>query len=95
MAVITPAMQTAFRDQGYVVVPAALDTGQVAAGRRLAEGMLAARPLLAHYLLGHNSGPHDGGAGAGLRHAVYYRLLARGHRDRWREAVTDPLLEFA
>jgi hypothetical protein len=247
MAVITPAMRTAFRDQGYVVVPAALDTEQVAAGRRLAEGMLAARPagaghagpyflwpqfgpaghrllglyrsagvaalaagllrpglgagepgfaqlattfppwphrpggphvdglsppgadgqpgtfsllagvwltdqsqpdtgnlwvwpgthlrsgawlaergagalarvaelspgpyppvelgdpvqvtgtagsvVLAHYLLGHNSGPHDGRAGP--RHAVYYRLQARGHRDRWREAVTDPLLEFA
>jgi hypothetical protein len=44
MAVITPAMRAAFRDEGYVLVPAALDPGQVAAGRRLAEGIRAARP---------------------------------------------------
>jgi hypothetical protein len=25
---------------------------------------------------------------------VYYRLRAVGHRDRWREVVTDPLAEF-
>jgi hypothetical protein len=48
--------------------------------------------LLAHYLLGHNTGGHRGGAAP--RHAVYYRLHARGHRDRWREAVTSPLAEF-
>ena len=50
--------------------------------------------LLAHYLLGHNTGGHDGPAGASARQVVYYRLQARGHRDRWREAVTDPLAEF-
>jgi hypothetical protein len=50
--------------------------------------------VLAHYLLGHNIGGHDGAAGAPMRQTVYYRLHARGHRDRWREAVTDPLTEF-
>jgi Phytanoyl-CoA dioxygenase (PhyH) len=50
--------------------------------------------LLAHYLLGHNIGGHDGPAGAPMRQVVYYRLQAAGHRSRWRQAVTDPLLEF-
>ena len=50
--------------------------------------------LLAHYLLGHNIGGHDGRAGAPMRQVVYYRLQARGHRSRWREVVTDPLTEF-
>jgi hypothetical protein len=49
--------------------------------------------LLAHYLLGHNIGNNDGRTGP--RYTVYYRLHADGHRDRWREAVTSPLLEFA
>ena len=51
--------------------------------------------LLAHYLLAHNIGAHDGPAGSGTRQTVYYRLHATGHQDRWREAVTSPLLEFA
>jgi hypothetical protein len=50
--------------------------------------------LLAHYLLGHNIGGHDGPVGAPIRQVVYYRLQARGHHARWREAVTDPLAEF-
>ena len=50
--------------------------------------------LLAHYLLAHNIGGHDGPAGAPMRQVVYYRLQAAGHRGRWREAVTDPLAEF-
>jgi hypothetical protein len=50
--------------------------------------------LLAHYLLGHNIGGHDGRAGAPMRQTVYYRLQARGHRNRWREVLTDPLLEI-
>jgi hypothetical protein len=50
--------------------------------------------LLAHYLLAHNIGGHDGPAGAPMREVVYYRLEAAGHRARWREAVTDPLSEF-
>jgi hypothetical protein len=50
--------------------------------------------LLAHYLLAHNTGGHDGPPGAPMRQVVYYRLQAAGHRGRWREAVTDPLAEF-
>lgn len=50
--------------------------------------------VLAHYLLGHNLGGHDGGAGGEPRQVLYYRLHAAGHRDRWRAAVTSPLLEF-
>lgn len=51
--------------------------------------------LFAHYLLAHNIGGHDGPAGVAARQTVYYRLHATGHQDRWREAVTNPLLEFA
>jgi ectoine hydroxylase-related dioxygenase (phytanoyl-CoA dioxygenase family) len=47
--------------------------------------------LFAHYLLGHNMGGHSGGE---RRETVYYRLHATGHRERWREVVTDPLVEF-
>jgi hypothetical protein len=47
--------------------------------------------LFAHYLLGHNIG---GNTGPERRETIYYRLQATGHRDRWREVVTDPLLEF-
>ncbi|MFI5796004.1 phytanoyl-CoA dioxygenase family protein [Streptomyces sp. NPDC051677] len=50
--------------------------------------------LFAHYLLAHNIGDHDGDTAEGRRETVYYRLHASGHRDRWREAVTDPLAEF-
>jgi hypothetical protein len=47
--------------------------------------------LFAHYLLGHNIG---GNTGPDRRETIYYRLQAHGHRDRWREVVTDPLSEF-
>jgi hypothetical protein len=50
--------------------------------------------LLAHYLLGHNIGGHDGPVGAPIRQTIYYRLQAAGHRNRWREAITSPLTEF-
>lgn len=50
--------------------------------------------LFAHYLLGHNIGGHFGPAGSERRETIYYRLRAEGHADRWREVVTDPLLEF-
>lgn len=50
--------------------------------------------LLAHYLLGHNIGPHEGPDGGPARQVVYYRLRAVGHRDRWRDVLTDPLAEF-
>jgi Phytanoyl-CoA dioxygenase (PhyH) len=50
--------------------------------------------LLAHYLLAHNIGSHDGPVGRPMRQVVYYRLQSVGHRGRWREAVTEPLSEF-
>jgi hypothetical protein len=51
--------------------------------------------LFAHYLLGHNMGGHFfGPAGDPRRQTVYYRLLASGHRGRWRQTLTSPLLEF-
>jgi hypothetical protein len=50
--------------------------------------------LFAHYLLAHNIGDHDGTPAEGRRETIYYRLHATGHRERWRQAVTDPLAEF-
>ena len=50
--------------------------------------------LFAHYLLAHNIGGHDGPAGSPPRQVIYYRLGAAGHRDRWRDVVVSPLLEF-
>jgi hypothetical protein len=47
--------------------------------------------LFAHYLLGHNIG---GNTGPQRRETIYYRLQAHGHVDRWRDVVTDPLIEF-
>ena len=47
--------------------------------------------LFAQYLLGHNIG---GNTGPDRRETIYYRLQAHGHRDRWRDVVTDPLSEF-
>lgn len=68
-------------------------------GIELGEPVQAVGPvgsvLFAHYLLAHNIGEHDGPAGDERRETLYYRLHADGHRDRWREAVTAPLREFA
>jgi hypothetical protein len=50
--------------------------------------------FFAHYLLGHNIGGHFGAAGDERRETLYYRLRATGHVERWREVVTDPLLEL-
>ncbi len=47
--------------------------------------------LLAHYLLGHNIG---GNVSRVTREVVYFRLRRDGHRERWRDCVRDPLLEF-
>lgn len=47
--------------------------------------------LLAHYLLGHNTG---GNTSAVTREMVYFRLRREGHRERWREFVREPLSEF-
>jgi hypothetical protein len=51
--------------------------------------------VFAHYLLAHNIGDHSGPADDERRETLYYRLRAEGHRDRWRETVTEPLSEFA
>jgi hypothetical protein len=50
--------------------------------------------LFAHYLLAHNIGGHDVAGEDGRRETIYYRLHASGHRQRWREVVADPLVEF-
>lgn len=50
--------------------------------------------LFAHYLLAHNIGGHFGTADDDRRETIYYRLQAEGHRAGWRDAVTNPLLEF-
>jgi ectoine hydroxylase-related dioxygenase (phytanoyl-CoA dioxygenase family) len=47
--------------------------------------------LLAHYLLGHNMGGNTSNV---TREVVYFRLRREGHRERWRDAIQDPLLEF-
>lgn len=47
--------------------------------------------LLAHYLLGHNSGSN---LGPDTRRMVYFRLGTVGHGERWVESVTDPFAEF-
>jgi hypothetical protein len=47
--------------------------------------------LLAHYMLGHNMG---GNTTDRTREVLYFRLRRAGHRERWREIVQDPLLEF-
>jgi hypothetical protein len=47
--------------------------------------------LLAHYLLGHNSG---GNTTSRTRRAIYYRLSTADHNDRWAAALADPFLEY-
>jgi ectoine hydroxylase-related dioxygenase (phytanoyl-CoA dioxygenase family) len=47
--------------------------------------------LLAHYLLGHNTGGNTSGV---TREVVYFRLRREGHKGRWRESVRDASLEF-
>nr|BFD93998.1 hypothetical protein KitaXyl93_53580 [Kitasatospora sp. Xyl93] len=45
-------------------------------------------------MLAHNIDGHFGTAADEHRETVYFRLRAAGHRGRWREAITNPLLEF-
>jgi hypothetical protein len=47
--------------------------------------------LLAHYLCGHNS---SGNESDQMRQVLYFRLRRQGHRERWRQCVTDPFYEF-
>ena len=48
--------------------------------------------LLAHYLLGHNTG---GNTTDHVRRILYYRLGAEGHRDRWADTFLDAFTEYA
>ena len=48
--------------------------------------------LLAHVLLGHNSG---GNLTARTRRMLYYRLGCPDHRSRWDATFTDAFTEFA
>ena len=43
------------------------------------------------YMLSHNIG---GNVSPHVRRVIYYRLQREGHRDRWRDCIQDPLLEF-
>jgi hypothetical protein len=47
--------------------------------------------LVAHPLLGHETGPNHGDRG---RRALYFRLRRSDHETRWEECLTDPLLEY-
>jgi ectoine hydroxylase-related dioxygenase (phytanoyl-CoA dioxygenase family) len=65
--------------------PVALDEPRQVTGQ-------AGDVLFAHYMLGHNIGGNMSGA---AREAIYFRLRRQGHRERWRDCVQDPFLEFA
>jgi hypothetical protein len=47
--------------------------------------------LLAHFLLGHNSG---GNTTDTTRRVLYYRLACDGHRERWAETFVDAFAEY-
>jgi hypothetical protein len=48
--------------------------------------------LLAHYLLGHNTGENVTGT---ARRTLYYRLATPTHAATWEATFLDPLAEFA
>jgi hypothetical protein len=48
--------------------------------------------LLAHFLLGHNTG---GNTTDRVRRIAYYRLSCDGHDDRWRDTFVDVFTEYA
>lgn len=47
--------------------------------------------LLAHFLLGHNSGGNETDR---VRRILYYRLACEDHRARWKETFLDPWTEY-
>jgi hypothetical protein len=49
MRAITAADRAAFREQGFVVIPAAIDEGQLARARRTVAAMLMAEPPTARH----------------------------------------------
>jgi ectoine hydroxylase-related dioxygenase (phytanoyl-CoA dioxygenase family) len=48
--------------------------------------------LLAHYLLGHNTGGNTTGR---VRRIAYYRLGCPGHETRWEETFLDAFVEYS
>jgi len=48
--------------------------------------------LLAHYLLGHDSG---GNTTDRIRRIAYYRLACEGHESRWEDTFLDAFTEYA
>jgi hypothetical protein len=86
MPEISDAQREHFREQGYVVLPGVLTDEQLATGRRIVATMLERKPpegVGAHFLW-----PRFGDDGHPL--LDFYREAV----DRWREVVTDPLVEF-
>lgn len=47
--------------------------------------------LLAHYLLGHNTG---GNTTDRVRRIAYYRLGCEDHADRWEDTFLDAFAEY-
>ncbi|TDU02446.1 phytanoyl-CoA dioxygenase PhyH [Streptomyces sp. 846.5] len=82
------------REHGPDALRTAVPYPPVDLGRPIQVTAPAGSLLLAHYLLAHNIGGHFGTAQDERRETVYFRLHATGHRERWRQAVTDPLSEF-
>ena len=65
MTQISDQQRTAFRDQGYLVVPGALDAGQIAEGRKIVTALLERQPI------------PDGHAGG---HVLWLQFGPDGHR---------------
>lgn len=85
-----------FREQGpNVLLATSGHTHSLAAPPRYAEPVqvLASRGdlLLAHFLLGHNSG---GNTSNRTRRIVYYRLSCPGHSSRWADTFTSAFTEY-
>ncbi len=47
--------------------------------------------LLAHFLLGHNTGGNETDR---VRRILYFRLACEDHRSRWKETFVDPWTEY-
>jgi len=63
MAVITSRARAAFREQGYVVIPAVPHQEQLAAGREMVTAMLAAEPPDLAHVGPYSLWPRSGEAG--------------------------------